>query len=47
MTPDQAEVLLAHLQTLTRRLFDLVGLTEKIELMQSLQDVMTAFQVDP
>jgi len=46
VTPDQAEVLLAHLQLLTRRLFDLVGLTEKVELMQSLQDVMTAFQVD-
>ena len=46
MTAEQAEVLLAHLQLLTRKLFDLSGLTEKIELMQSLQDVMSAFKVE-
>jgi hypothetical protein len=46
VTADQCAALLAHLQLLTRRLFDLSGLTEKIELMQSLQDLMSAFEVE-
>ena len=45
MTPDQTEVLLFHLQLLTARLFALSGAEDKIELMQSLQDVMVAFGV--
>ena len=46
MTAEQAEALLAHLQLLTRKLFNLSSLNEKVELMQSLQDVMTAFKVE-
>lgn len=45
MTPEQTEVLLAHLQLLTQRLFALSGVDEKIALMMSLQDVMIAFGV--
>lgn len=45
MTPEQTEVLLAHVQLLTARVFALSGVDQKIELMQSLQDVLVAFGV--
>lgn len=46
MTADQVAALLAHLQVLTRRVFELSGTDDKVALMMSLQDLMVAFKVD-
>ena len=46
VTAAQLAALLNHIQTLTRRVFELSGNDDKIALMMSLQDVMAAFKVD-
>lgn len=46
MTPEQLAALLAHLQILTRRVFELSGTDDKIAMMMSLQDLMRACEVE-
>ena len=46
VTQEQIEAVLAHLQLLTSRLFAISGVDDKVALMMSLQDVMSAFEVE-